>query len=204
MFLLHFFIFLGVTVRQCQCRSIGGTSEFHHDSAFRDYSTASPAVHENYALARTHQTVDFVSRISREFEVLETRLGIWETLENLNDLVDVSDPDSSHPNLHHALQTAEQLRHAGQPDYMQLVGLLHDMGKVMYLRGSDEDGTGIAKQWAMVGDTFVVGCALPDVLIMPELNSLHGDRGDPRYATELGRYEAGCGLDAVSYFFMQL
>lgn len=165
--------------------------------AFRNYATASPAVRENYALARTYQTVAFVERMEANFADLGTRRGIWETLEALDDLVDVSDPDLSHPNLYHALQTAEAMRRDGLPDWMQLTGLLHDLGKVMYLRGDDADGTGKVKQWAMVGDTFVVGCALPDALIMPELNALHGDRDDPRYAGECGVYAPGCGLDAV-------
>ncbi len=167
------------------------------DADFRNYDDCSPMVRENYTLARTHQTFDFVTAMEAKFATLDTRLNIWETLELLNDLVDVSDPDMDHPNLYHALQTAEELRKDNQPDWMQLIGLIHDLGKVMYLRGSESEGTGKKKQWAMVGDTFVVGCALPDTLIMPELNALHGDRENPRYASECGIYDEGCGMDAV-------
>jgi inositol oxygenase len=31
--------------------------------------------------------------------------------------------------------------------------LIHDLGKLMYLHGSDEDGTSAGAQWGMVGDT---------------------------------------------------
>ena len=55
-------------------------------------------------------------------------------------LVCCSDPDSSLPNKLHMLQTAEGLRRAGHPDWMQLMGLVHDLGKIMYLWGSPEDG----------------------------------------------------------------
>jgi inositol oxygenase len=80
---------------------------------------------------------------------------------------------------------------------MQLVGLIHDLGKAMYLFGSDEDGTSQAEQWGLVGDVFVVGCKLPDSCVYPEFNELNPDMQDSRYNTELGIYEAGCGLDKV-------
>lgn len=38
------------------------------------------------------------------------------------------------------LQTAEGIRKQGFPDWMQLVGLIHDMGKVMFLWGNEADG----------------------------------------------------------------
>ncbi len=45
-----------------------------------------------------------------------------------------------HPNLVHMLQTAEAMRAAGHPDWFQLVGLLHDMGKLMFLWGDRATG----------------------------------------------------------------
>lgn len=44
------------------------------------------------------------------------------------------------PNLVHMLQTAEGIRKRGHPDWMQLVGLIHDMGKIMFLWGDDSIG----------------------------------------------------------------
>jgi len=99
------------------------------------------------------------------------------------------------PNLVHLYQTAEGIREMGLPDWLQLTGLLHDMGKVIYKRGCDEDGTSSAAQFSVVGDTFLVGCALPDSCIFPEFNSENPDSSDPLLSTELGIYEAGCGLD---------
>ena len=64
------------------------------------------------------------------FEKLDTKMEIWDILEDLNQLVDVSDPDISHPNLYHAFQTAEAIRADDQPEWMQLIGLIHDMGKI--------------------------------------------------------------------------
>ena len=167
-------------------------------AAFRCYDVAPPRVRESYRKARACQTVSFVERMRRKFGQLETRVDVWELLESLNDLVDASDPDTSHPNMHHAIQTAERMRADGLPDWMQLVGLLHDAGKAMHLRGCDAEGTGRNEQWAMVGDTFVVGCALPDALVYNEFNALNPDMQDPRYNTRCGRYAERCGLDAVA------
>jgi inositol oxygenase len=115
----------------------------------------------------------------------------------LNNLIDSSDPDLALPNIQHLFQTAEGLRSEGRPDWMVLVGLLHDLGKMMFLFGCEEDGTGQLNQFGMVGDVFVVGCALPDACVYPEYNALNPDMSDPRYNTELGIYQEGCGLDNV-------
>jgi len=78
---------------------------------------------------------------------------------------------------------------------MQLCGLLHDVGKVMYSFGCDEDGTSQQEQWGLVGDTWVVGCKLPESCIFSEFNSLNMDNCHPEMQTDLGVYEAHCGLD---------
>jgi inositol oxygenase len=54
------------------------------------------------------------------------------------------------------LQTAESIRAAGHPDWLQLVGLIHDMGKIQYLWGEAADGQegkGDSNQFALGGDT---------------------------------------------------
>lgn len=54
--------------------------------------------------------------------------------------MDASDPDLELPNLIHLLQTAEAIRKDGHPDWFQLTGLLHDMGKIMFLWGDGSEG----------------------------------------------------------------
>ncbi|RYH31805.1 hypothetical protein EON65_01960 [archaeon] len=108
------------------------------------------------------------------------------------------------PNLIHMLQTAEAIRKAGLPDWFQLVGLLHDMGKIMFLWGGAEDGqVGKAEgpQWALGGDTWVLGCRIPDCTVFPEFNALNPDMSDPRYNTELGIYSAHCGFDNLNFAY---
>lgn len=171
------------------------TIKYTIDNKFRNYEIISYEVKENYKLARTNQTFDFVNKMKLKFSNLNTKLNIWEILEKLNYLTDVSDPDSSHPNLYHAIQTAEMIKRDNHPDWMQLIGLIHDLGKIMYLKGNDQDGTGMKKQWAMVGDTFIVGCKLPDQLIFPEFNRLNPDMNNKTYNTKNGIYKSNCGLD---------
>ena len=50
------------------------------------------------------------------------------------------------------MQTAEGIKNAGHPEWFQVVGLIHDMGKVMFLWGSGSDGqqgTADGPQWAL-------------------------------------------------------
>ena len=153
------------------------------------------AVKEHYQKMRANQTVDYVQRMKAKYLTFDKPLRVWEAMEKLNVLVDVSDPDLTLPNVMHLIQTAEGARADGQPDWLQLVGLIHDLGKVMYLWGCDEDGTSQQEQWGLVGDVFVVGCQLPDTCVYPEFNELNPDMQDPRYNTTHGMYEEGCGLD---------
>lgn len=125
-------------------------------------------------------------------------MTVFEAMDALGDFVDASDPDTDEPNIYHLYQTAEGLRAAGEPDWMQLVGLLHDLGKLLYKYSNGDvdgqDGSGGA-QWGLVGDTFIVGCQIPDKVIFPEFNKLNPDMSNPAYNTPYGIYTPNCGLD---------
>ena len=170
------------------------------EKQFRNYdqSDVTAAVREHYRKMRERQTLEYVERMHRKYLTFDKPMGLWEAMLHLNDLIDVSDPDLDLPNVQHLIQSAEAIRGDDRPDWMQLVGLIHDLGKVMFLWGSDEDGTSQAEQWGMVGDVFVVGCALPESCVYPEFNSLNPDMSDARYSSEKGMYDEGCGLDALT------
>lgn len=169
------------------------------EKAFRNYEApdVSQAVKEHYRKMRTYQTVDYVQDMHRKYLTFDKPMDLWEAMRHLNRLIDVSDPDLDLPNVQHLIQSAEAIRADGRPDWMQLTGLIHDLGKVMFLWGSDEDGTSQAEQWGMVGDVFVVGCALPDTCVYPEFNVLNPDMRHETYSSEIGIYEEGCGIDNV-------
>jgi inositol oxygenase len=150
--------------------------------------------------------MDYVSRMNAKYDFKYPRaiMTIHEAFEKLTTYVDSSDPDTTLPNLIHMFQTAEGLRAAGHPDWMQLVGLLHDMGKIMFLWGNEADGqVGKAEgpQWALGGDTWVMGCKLPDCTVFPEYNKLNPDMQEARYNTELGIYQPHCGFDNLTFAY---
>jgi inositol oxygenase len=94
------------------------------------------------------------------------------------------------------------MRDAGEPEWMQVTGLIHDVGKIMYFWGNPGDGQhggANAPQWGLSGDSWVVGCALPSSMVFPELNPNNPDALDPRYRTETGIYQPGCGIQSLLF-----
>ncbi|XP_027710202.1 inositol oxygenase isoform X2 [Vombatus ursinus] len=110
---------------------------------FRNY-TSGPLldrVYTTYKLMHTHQTVDFVRRKHEEFGAFSyKKMSVMEAVELLDGLVDESDPDVDFPNSFHAFQTAEGIRKAHpDKDWFHLVGLLHDLGKILVMAGEPQD-----------------------------------------------------------------
>ena len=163
----------------------------------RDYSNVQNAIKNNYLTARKNQTLDFVKNMHKKYLKFDKKMNIDFVFDKLSSFVDVSDPDISLPNFYHGIQTAEAMRKDNLPDWLICVGLIHDIGKIMYLWGNDEDGTSIDNQWAIVGDTFIVGCELPNSLVYSEFNKEHGDYNNKKYNTKFGIYEPHCGLNNV-------
>jgi inositol oxygenase len=159
---------------------------------FRNYeANARPSVREFYRQNHRHQTFGFVQSKRKEFLALNRRkMNVWEALEYLNTLVDDSDPDTDLSQLDHLLQTAEQIRHDGHPRWFILTGLIHDLGKILCLYGEP--------QWAVVGDTFPVGCAWSDKIVFHQFFADNADRNEPAYQSRLGLYAEGAGLDKVN------
>lgn len=145
-------------------------------------------------------------------------MGVWEAMELLDTLVDESDPDTEASQITHLLQTAEAMRKDGKPDWMQVTGLVHDLGKLLYFFGAFPSLpfsslphtlvltsacvplslSGSEGQWDVVGDTFVVGAAFPqDKIVFPGSFAENPDLHDERYNTRLGIYKEGCGLENV-------
>jgi len=158
---------------------------------FRKFDDSAPAgVREFYRQNHAQQTRQFVLEKKRQYAGLaRCEMGIWEACEYLNTLVDESDPDTDLSQIQHLMQTAEAIRRDGHPRWMILTGFLHDLGKVLCLYGEP--------QWAVVGDTFPVGCAWSDKIVFPEFFSANADRNVPEYQTRTGIYKEGCGLSNV-------
>ena len=159
---------------------------------FRDYQNSNRAktVREFYKLNHQYQSFEFVSKKEDRFlKFNERKMSIWDAVEFLNTLVDDSDPDIELDQLQHLLQTSEAIRLDGHPDWFVLTGFLHDVGKVLCLFGEP--------QWAVVGDTFPVGCSFSKSIVHSEYFSLNPDSSNPNYNTKYGIYKENCGLDNV-------
>jgi inositol oxygenase len=159
---------------------------------FRDYAAeVRPGVREFYRLNHRYQTFEFGQQKRQQYlSLAKTQMGVWQAMEYLNTLVDDSDPDIDLPQIEHLLQTAEAIRSDNQPRWFILTGLIHDLGKILCLWGEP--------QWAVVGDTFPVGCKFSDRIVFHEAFLDNPDSTNERYQSDLGIYSTHCGLDQVN------
>ena len=137
------------------------------------------------------QTLAFAQQKLKQYGALNHgSMDTWEAIRKLEAIADDSDPDTELSQLDHLLQTAEAIRAAGHPRWFQLTGLIHDLGKVLCL--FDEP------QWAVVGDTFPLGCRFSESIIYHHFFDQNPDREIDEYQTEYGIYSPNCGLDQVT------
>ncbi|KAI9804714.1 MAG: hypothetical protein M1825_001082 [Sarcosagium campestre] len=155
---------------------------------FRQYEAACDRVKAFYREQHEKQTVAYNVQAREDFESkTRAEMSIWAAMEKLNTLIDESDPDTSLSQIEHLLQAAEAIRRDGKPRWMQLTGLIHDLGKLLYF--FDAQG-----QWDVVGDTFPVGCAFDEAIIYHDTFKGNPDHGHAVYSTKYGVYRQGCGM----------
>jgi inositol oxygenase len=159
---------------------------------FRIYDDTTPAVvREFYKQNHALQTLEFARAKRAEYEPLKkAEMGVWDAMERLNALVDDSDPDTDLSQIEHNLQTAEAIRADGHPRWFVLTGLIHDLGKVLTIWGEP--------QWAVVGDTFPVGCRWSEKIVFPEFFAANPDSENPELMTRYGVYSEQCGLENIN------
>jgi inositol oxygenase len=141
-----------------------------------------------------NQTYDFVQRMRKEFSTFnKAKMTVWEALTCLDKIVDDSDPDTDNTQLGHAFQTAEALREQfPDNEWLPLVGLIHDLGKILVL-----PQFGGLPQWAAVGDIYPVGCAHSDKIVQPDFFQYNADTSNALYNSLYGIYTPNCGLDSI-------
>ena len=172
--------------------------QVENPSTFRQYvespnaddSLIAQRVFNTYRQMHTSQCVHFVrQQYDRWLKFDHARMPIYEALEKLNAVVDESDPDVDVPNIYHAFQTAEGIRRMyPDDDWLQLTGLIHDCGKVLALYNEP--------QWAVVGDTFPVGCQFSEKIVYRQSTFANNpDLHNDIYSTKYGMYSVNCGLD---------
>lgn len=156
-----------------------------------DSSQVPEHVKNTYRLNHENQTVAYVDEMTSKFcNFDKMKMSIWEAMTKLEELVDMSDPDFHSQQSMHAYLTAESLRKRfPEEDWLHLVGLLHDMGKVLSLPAFG------LPQWAVVGDTFPVGVAHAEEIVHFPLFAGNEDNSNTAYNTSYGIYQPHCGLD---------
>ncbi|TVY22490.1 Inositol oxygenase [Lachnellula hyalina] len=139
---------------------------------------------------RDGQALETISDDIDALNVLKSEMRRERALEKLNTFIDESDPDTSLSQIEHLLQTAEAIRLDGRPRWMQLTGLIHDLGKLLFFFGAQG-------QWDVIGDTFLVGCAFDKRITLSDTFKGNPDYGHEIYGTKYGIYKSGCGLDST-------
>lgn len=164
---------------------------------FRNYedSKRQDIVQRTYYTMHEKQTIAFGKEMRKKWLGFNKgEFTVMEMIVLLDSLVDDSDPDNDLPNSIHDFQTAERIREIWpEHDWFHLVGLLHDLGKVLAL--PEVAGDDVVEQWAVVGDTFPVGCApVEECVFGVKSFERNPDLADPVYGSENGMYEPGCGI----------
>ena len=161
------------------------------DNSLRTYEIDTPQYYL-YRDMHINQTLDFVLSKKLQYSILNNKLmTMKDALSSLDTFIDPSDPDLDEENSIHAYQTAERIRklHPTNTE-LQITGLIHDIGKVLFTYGEPN--------WAIVGDTYVVGCEFPKSIVYSETLK---DNPDYDIYDKLGIYSEGCGLDNLNISF---
>jgi inositol oxygenase len=161
------------------------------DNQKEDFRKLTPANKAFYQKNHANQTLRFVLKKKEEYRFSKEEKSIWEVMNVLDKFVDESDPDTDHPQSVHAFQTAEAIRKDNHPEWLVLVGLIHDMGKVLSIYGEP--------QWAVVGDTFPVGCRFSHRIVHYGGFHYNDDFSNTQYVKQLGIYERGCGWENLHF-----
>jgi len=169
-------------------------TEFRNYVASEFQDRVSQFYHQNHV----NQTLDFVLKQKERFLKLDKfEMSVWEAVGMLNEIIDQSDPDTNDPQIVHLLQTAEAIRRAWpseEYDWFWLTGFIHDLGKVLsHPKCFNEP------QWAVVGDTFPVGCKFDETNVFYDYFQQNPDWKNPLYQSKCGIYKEAIGLDKVHF-----
>ncbi len=156
--------------------------------SLRVYEKDTPQYHL-YRDMYINQTLEKVKSLKEKYGKCDkVKMTITKALSMLDDFVDPSDPDLDVPNSIHAYQTAERIRKKYPNDKeFQIIGLIHDIGKVLFSFGEPS--------WAVVGDTYVIGCEFPKSIVYYDTLKESPEWG--KY-DKFGIYKPKCGLENLT------
>ena len=148
-----------------------------------------------YEECHKNQTVNFVKSKIKQYGLLNNcKMTMNRALELINEFIDPSDPDLNLPNSIHVYQTAERIRKDYPNDKeFQICGLIHDLGKILFKFGEPS--------WAVVGDTFPVGCEYAKSIVYYDTLKQNSDYNHHIYKTKYGIYRKNCGIENLKMSF---
>jgi len=151
--------------------------------------------HDLYKKMYKNQTYDFVlSKIEEYSKLDKCQMSMKEALDMMDNFIDPSDPDIDLPNSIHSYQTAERIRKKYPENYeFQICGLIHDLGKILFMFNEPN--------WAVVGDTFVLGCKFPESIVYYDTLQKENQDCNKSYNTTLGVYKKHCGIRNLKFSF---
>lgn len=172
----------------------------------RDYSNANPSIKEHYKNLRKHQNLKYVNKMKTKyhnFDKSNISMTILEAIDKIGQFKDNSDPDVNLTNKHHLFQTAEKAKKDNKEDWFILTCLIHDLGKVLFVKGCNEDGTSIKNQFGVVGDTFLVDYQFPkNDCVFPEFIPKIYPKKD-KTIKGLNNYNCSYGHDEYLYHVLE-
>jgi inositol oxygenase len=150
------------------------------------------AVYEFYREMHQNQTYEYVTNKTNNSKMTYNQcLTVEQVLSMMDSFIDPSDPDTDEMNSVHAYQTAESIRLKYPKDIcLQVCGLIHDLGKILFSFGEPT--------WAVVGDTYAVGCKFPKSIVCYETMKENPDYYNPKYNLKHGVYTPKCGLSNLN------
>jgi len=190
--------FLGIENHALSCSSYPTFWQVDDDTLSLACTQDTPRRRQHYRQTWLRQSVSFVRAMREKYLKFQCKqIGVWEALQLAKDIP--SDPfgmnnDNSVPSLRTKLfRTAEEFRRVGHPDWVQLVALIHDLGRII---NSFETGSGYGVyNWTIMTSSGVVGCAPPTCAVFQEYRNLDPDRHHEMYNSPLGMYEANTGME---------
>jgi len=162
-----------------------------NDSEKRDFENVSlERVRATYKENHQNQTVAFVLQKEQQYiGTYRKKATMWEIAQLMETFIDASDPDTTLPQIVHALQVAEAMKKDKLSKEWIVAGFIHDFGKMLFSFGEP--------QWAVVGDTFPVGCAFSEDIVYSDFFKRNPDFFDIRFNSHYGIYKPNCGLKNV-------
>ena len=161
---------------------------------FRQYIENQNSIHDFYKKQHQSLTYQKASEYNNLFlQSYKNFYSIQDCLNICDSIYDPSDPDISMSQTTHAFQTALGALENGFDEQMVVIGLIHDLGKIIHPL------LGISMTY-LVGDSYPFGCPFEtDSIIYSDSFTNNSDLENDAFQREYGIYYKNCGFDKMLF-----